>query len=72
MCRPEVAVKNFEYITYSTPNDGARDLIEDEDIKNSEVAFPDLSKYKNLETYLYLGDDGDEMYNNLWEEVKSH
>lgn len=72
MCRPEVAVKNFEYITYSTPNDGARDLIEDEDIKNSDVAFPDLSKHKGLETYLYLGEEGDEMYNNLWEEVKSH
>ncbi|MCR4754667.1 MAG: ABC transporter substrate-binding protein [Lachnospiraceae bacterium] len=72
MCRPEVAVKNFEYITYSTPNDGARDLIEDEDIKNSEVAFPDLSKYQGLETYLYLGEEGDELYNNLWEEVKSH
>ncbi len=71
MCRPEIAVKNFEYITYSTPNDGARDLVEDEDIKNSEVAFPDLTKYKGLETYSYLGQDGDELYNSLWEEVKS-
>ncbi len=72
MCRPEIAVKNFEYITYSTPNDGARELIEDEDIKNSDVAFPDLSKYSGLETYTYLGDDGDALYNSLWEEVKSH
>ncbi len=71
MCRPEVAVKNFEFITYSTPNDGARDLIEDEDIKNSDVAFPDLSKYSGLETYTYLGEEGDELYNSLWEEVKS-
>ena len=71
MCRPDVAVKNFEYITYSTPNNGARELIEDEDIKNSEIAFPDLSQYSDLETYNYLGEEGDELYNSLWEEVKS-
>ena len=38
MCREDVALKNFEYITYSTPNDAARALIEDEDIKNSKIA----------------------------------
>ncbi|HCF45039.1 MAG TPA: spermidine/putrescine ABC transporter substrate-binding protein, partial [Lachnospiraceae bacterium] len=38
MCRGDVALKNFEYITYSTPNDAARDLIEDEDLKNSKIA----------------------------------
>lgn len=71
MCRPDIALKNFEYITYSTPNDGARDLIEDEDIKNSPIAFPDLSKYNGLETYSYLGEEGDALYNELWKEVKS-
>ena len=71
MCRPDIALMNFDYITYSTPNDGARELIEDEDIKNSEIAFPDLTKYNNLETYLYLGDEADELYNDLWKDVKS-
>ena len=71
MCKPEIALKNFDFITYSTPNDAARALIEDEDIRNSEIAFPDLSKYNNLETYVYLGEDGDELYNSLWKEVKS-
>lgn len=71
MCRPDIALKNFEYITYSTPNDGARALIEDEDIKNSPIAFPNLSDYHNLETYSYLGEEGDELYNELWKEVKS-
>lgn len=71
MCRPEIALKNFEYITYSTPNDAARELIEDEDIRNSEIAFPDLSQYDNLETYVYLGEDGDALYNDMWKEVKS-
>ena len=66
MCRGDIAVKNFDYITYSTPNDAARELIEDEAIRNSEIAFPDLSKYSNLETYSYLGEDGDALYNELW------
>lgn len=71
MCREDVALKNFEYITYSTPNDAAKALIEDEDIKNSKIAFPDFSQYNNLETFHYLGVDGDALYNELWKEVKS-
>ena len=72
MCRPDIALMNFEYITYSTPNVAARDLIEDESVKNSKIAFPDLSQYDNLETYVYLGEDGDSLYNELWKEVKSY
>lgn len=71
LCRPDIALMNFDYITYSTPNDEARKLIEDEDIRNSEIAFPDLSKYNDLETFHYLGDVADKMYNELWKEVKS-
>ena len=71
LCRPDIALKNFEYITYSTPNDAARALIEDADIRNSEIAFPDLSKYDNLETFQYLGTEADQMYGDLWNKVKS-
>ena len=71
MCRPDIALKNFEYITYSTPNDAARELIEDEDIRNSKIAFPTLNDYSNLETFTYLGEDTDALYNELWKEVKS-
>ena len=71
LCRPDIAFKNFEYITYSTPNDAARALIEDEDIRNSEIAFPDLSKYDNLETFQYLGTEADQVYGDLWNKVKS-
>ncbi len=71
MCRPDVALLNFEYITYSTPNDAARELIEDEDIRNSSIAFPDLTQYEGLETFDYLGEEGDELYNQLWKEARS-
>ncbi len=70
MCRGDIALKNFEYITYSTPNTLAQENIEDEDIKNSEVAFPDLDTM-NVEAYKYLGSDGDKLYNDAWMEVKS-
>ena len=72
MCRPDVALKNFEYITYGTPNTAARELIEDEDLKNSPIAFPDLTQYNNLETFLYLGEDGEELFNKYWKEVMSN
>ena len=71
MCRPDIALKNFEFLTYSTPNVEARNLIEDEEIRNSEIAFPDFSKYDGLETYHYLGIEGDEKYSALWKQVKS-
>lgn len=71
LCRPDIALKNFEYITYSTPNTGAKDMIEDEAIKNSPIAFPDLEKLPDLETYDYLGSEGDAIYGELWNKVKS-
>ncbi len=71
MCRPDIALMNFEYITYSTPNDAARELIEDDDIRNSSIAFPDLTQYQNLETFRYLGEEADQIYNELWKEIKS-
>lgn len=71
MCRGDIALMNFEYITYSTPNTAAQALIEDEDIKNSPIAFPDLSQYDHLETFTYLGEEGDELYNMYWKEARS-
>ncbi len=71
LCRPDIALKNFEYITYSTPNVAAQQLIEDPDIRDSQVAFPDDATLERCETYSYLGADAEEIYNDLWNEVKS-
>lgn len=70
LCRPEIALRNFEYITYSTPNQGAFELL-DEDIQENKSVFPDLDALENCEVYLYLGDEDDAVYNALWKEVKS-
>lgn len=71
LCRPDIAKMNFDYITYSTPNTAARELIEDDTIRNSKIAFPALSELTNCETYQYLGTKFDEIYNELWREIKS-
>ena len=70
MCRPNIAVMNFEHLGYSTPNIGVRDLVTDEELKNSPIAFPPPEVYKNQETYKYLGNDMDEYYNSLWMKIK--
>ena len=71
LCRPDIAKMNFDYITYSTPNVAARELIEDDAIRNSSIAFPDDSILERCETFKYLGTKFDEIYNKLWREVKS-
>ena len=56
LCRPDIAKMNFDYITYSIPNTAGRDLIEDESLRNSPIAFPDDSKL----CLLYTSDAADE------------
>ena len=70
MADPEIALKNFEYITYSTPNKAAKELIEDEDLKNSIVAFPGSDILDRCTAYTYLGRDMDEYYIEQWNRVK--
>jgi len=71
LCRPDVAAQNFEYITYSTPNVGALELLDQEYLDNEDV-FPDTKKLlETSEFYHYLGPKGDSLYNNRWKMVKS-
>ena len=71
MCRPEIALMNFDFITYSTPNTAAREMIEDEAIRDSEVAYPPEEILERCDTYSYLGEEGDALYNEMWKKVKS-
>ena len=66
MCDPEIALMNFEEITYSTPNEAARELIEDVDVKNSPIAFPADSVLSRCSVFNYLGKDGDSLYDYYW------
>lgn len=71
LCRPDIAKKNFEYITYATPNREARKLLEPE-VRDNKALFPDTDKLNNSEVFQYLGDAVDMIYNTLWKEVKSN
>lgn len=71
LCDPEIALMNFEYITYSTPNTAAWELIEEDEIRNSVVAFPPPEMLENCEPFQYLGEEIDEIYNTKWKELKA-
>lgn len=68
MCKPEIALMNFDFITYSTPNLGAWDLIEDEEIKNSTIAFPNREILDRCTAFRYLGEEMENIYMNKWNE----
>lgn len=66
----EVAITNYEYLTYSIPNKAVIDIVsEDEKIMN--YLFPSdelLSKYEMLSS---LGAEGDDLYSKYWKEFKA-
>lgn len=70
LCRPDIALKNFEYITYATPNRGAFELL-DEEMQENKAVFPDTDDLVHSEVYQYLGNEADDLYNSLWKEIKS-
>ena len=62
---------NFEFITYSVPNITARDMIEDEELRNSEIAFPGEDILSRCYSEEYLGEEGEKLYSEAWKKVKS-
>lgn len=71
MNRPDIALKNFEYITYSTPNTGAQELM-DKELQNNPAVFPGDDILANCEVFHSLGSEGDAKINNLWLEIKDY
>lgn len=66
MCEPEIALLNFEYILYASPNTAVKDLIEDEALLNSMALYPSEEILERCEVYEYLGAEGDELYDKYW------
>lgn len=67
--KPEIALMNFEYITYSTPNTGAQELL-DEELRSNPAVFPDEEIMQRCEVFHSLGSDGDSKFGQLWLEIK--
>lgn len=68
MCETEIALKNVEEILYSTPHEGAHELLPDE-IKNS-LSYPSDEVLEKTEIYTYLGKHS-ELYDRIWTEFKA-
>ena len=69
MLRGDVAYRNFEYLTYPTPNDAAKEFI-DEEILNDPAVFPGDEEIAKYEMYQYLGGETEDIYYELWKTVK--
>jgi spermidine/putrescine transport system substrate-binding protein/spermidine/putrescine transport system permease protein len=71
LCREDIAMKNFEYVYYATPNQAVFNALP-ETLQNDTVIFPPSEVLDNCEIFQALPEDVISTYNELWREVKSN
>ncbi len=71
LCREDVALKNFEYIYYSTPNETVKANLSEED-QNNPALFPDDSATENCEVCTLTDPETNDLLNSLWKELKAN
>ncbi len=71
LCRDDVALKNFEYIYYSTPNTTVKENMPEEDQDNPAL-FPDDSATENCEVCTLTDPETNDLLNSLWKELKAN
>ncbi|NME83071.1 spermidine/putrescine ABC transporter substrate-binding protein [Clostridium sp. SM-530-WT-3G] len=69
LCDPENALQNVEYIEYSTPNEAAYEMLDDE-VKNDESFYPPQSILDKCEVFVDLNKDL-RLYDDAWMKVKT-
>lgn len=55
LLRPDIALMNTEYVGYSTPNIAALEMLPEE-IRNSNVYWPNIETFNNSEIFIDLGE----------------
>lgn len=70
LCREEVAMANFDYVYYATPNKAVKEKLS-EDLQNNKTIFPDKETLDNCEIFRCLDEDSISLYNDLWKKLKS-
>lgn len=70
LCRPEIAMMNFEYIYYSTPNQAVVDALDAEILADTAI-FPNEEVIKKGQVLKYLGASAEQKYAELWAGIKS-
>ena len=71
LCKAEVAAKNFDYLYYTTPNEAALEVIEDEEALEEEAIFPTEETLSRCESLRMLDPETTDLYSKYWKEVKS-
>lgn len=71
MCETRVALKNIEYICYSTPHTGAYELLDDE-IKNNPIYYPTDETLEGSEVYTALPESTTKLIDSLWTDIMSN
>lgn len=71
LCRPDIAMMNFEYITYASPNTAVIEAL-DEEIVNDPGVFADQAIMDRCEVFTWLGAEVEEIYNTSWTEVLAY
>ena len=71
MNRKDIALKNFEYIWYGTPNKAVYETL-DEETREDPTIFPDKDMLSKCEVYVYLGEETERYYARLWKELKAY
>ena len=69
-CRADVAYTNFEYLTYTTPNEAAKAMM-DEELQENRMLFPTEEDLKNSEVLRDLGPEADSLFSKYWKIFKS-
>lgn len=70
LCKAEVAATNFDYLYYTTPNEAALELIDEELLKEKAI-FPDEETVSRCESLVTLDPDSTKLYSDYWKKVKA-
>ncbi len=71
MCEPDVAYATTSYIGYSTPNEKAYEMLDDE-VKNDGISYLSDDYINNHTTvYVNLSDEANKLMQDLWTDMKS-
>lgn len=69
-CNPEIALQNFEYVYYPTPNTAVIEAL-DEETRNNETIIPNLDSLENCEVYQLMDADTTALMDEYWKEIKA-
>lgn len=71
LCREDIALMNFEYVYYATPNTAVIENL-DEETLSDETIFPTEETLANCEVYQQFDQETTELYSYLWKKLKSY